>query len=247
MHEFESTVRTRSLLVRGLLLVTFVAQAAVLACAHDARVVSRDAPAGTLRIYLARHGQTDWNAQQRMQGRLDVPLNDKGREQAHLLVERMRGVALAHIYCSSLSRSRETAQIVAGGRPVESLPGLDEQAYGKFQGKVLDGSDTELQKEFDRRRSDPDDALDGGESANQHLARVKATLEMIRETNPSGQILIVGHGGTNAQVLRALFDLTYEQSREIHQDNDELYLIDILPGRGPSLWKLIPAGKLKEL
>ena len=71
--------------------------------------------AGTLRIYLARHGETDWNAARRLQGRTDTALNSTGRQQAAKLAEHLKGVRLDAIYCSTLSRSRETAEIVRGG------------------------------------------------------------------------------------------------------------------------------------
>src|SRR5215475_11690790 len=61
--------------------------------------------AGTLRIYLARHGETDWNAERRLQGRTDVPLNSTGRQQAAKLAERLKGVRLDAVYTSTLSRS----------------------------------------------------------------------------------------------------------------------------------------------
>src|SRR5262245_28683742 len=82
--------------------------------------------AGTLRIYLARHGETDWNAELRLQGTSDIPLNSKGRQQAAKLAERLKGIHLDAVYCSTLSRSRETATIVRGGAPMKSLAGLNE-------------------------------------------------------------------------------------------------------------------------
>src|SRR5215510_5655018 len=77
--------------------------------------------AGTLRIYLARHGETDWNAELRLQGTSDIPLNSKGRQQAAKLAERLKGIHLDAVYCSTLSRSRETATIVRGGAPMKNL------------------------------------------------------------------------------------------------------------------------------
>ncbi len=91
--------------------------------------------AAPLRIYLARHGETDWNVQHRLQGSADVPLNDRGRQQAQQLKEVLQGVRLDAIYSSTLSRSRDTAGAVAGDRRVQSLDGLKEQSYGSFQGK----------------------------------------------------------------------------------------------------------------
>jgi broad specificity phosphatase PhoE len=204
-------------------------------------------PAEALRVYLARHGQTDWNAERRLQGNTDTELNETGRRQAAELAARLDGIDLDAIYSSQLRRSRDTAQVVAGERGVVSLAELNEQSLGEFEGAYLDGRDPQAVTEFERRSADPNDTMGGGESIEQHLARVEEALELIRGRHPSGQILIVGHGGTNAQILRALLGLTAEEAGEIRQSNSELYLIELSPGRDPRLWKLIPSERLDEL
>jgi 5'-nucleotidase (lipoprotein e(P4) family) len=152
--------------------------------------------AAALRIYLARHGQTAWNAERRLQGGKDIPLNDTGREQARALAARLEGIPLDRIYTSALSRSRQTAEPLAGRAPVEALPGLNEQSIGAFEGVYADGREAERYAEFQRRSANPDDALDGGESTNQHFARVRAAVETIRQRHAGGQVLVVGHGGS---------------------------------------------------
>jgi broad specificity phosphatase PhoE len=203
---------------------------------------------GILHIYLARHGQTDWNVQKRLQGFQNIPLNETGRQQAMDLAKKMQGIQLDAIYSSNLQRSNETARIVAGGKiPVTILPELNEQSLGKFEGLNLDGKNAEQEAEYDKRSTDPNDTLDGGESTNQHYARVKIAIEKIRSQHPQGSILIVGHGGTNVLIMRALLNLTAEQADTIHQANDELYLIDLFPDRSPLLWKQIPSSSLDQL
>lgn len=201
----------------------------------------------TLRIYLARHGQTDWNAERRLQGHTDIELNETGRRQAAELAARLEGISLDAIYSSQLRRSRDTARVVAGERPVVSLAELNEQMLGEFEGAYLDGRDPEAVAEFERRSADPKDTMGGGESIEQHLARVAKAFDQIRGRHPSGQILIVGHGGTNTQILRALLGLGFEEAGVIRQSNSELYLIELSAGRDPRLWKLIPPENLDEL
>ena len=205
--------------------------------------VAPDAQAnGSLRLYIARHGQTDWNVQHRLQGWTDRPLDETGRRQAVELAETLKGIRLDAIYSSTLSRSRATAQTVAGGTmTVRSLDGLRERNYGHFQG----GSDTA--PEYLRRAEDWADRLNDGESLNQLLARTRESLAQIRREHPAGNVLIVAHRITNQMLLRALLDLTPDQTVKIVQDNDEVYLVELDPGAKPRLWKLIRPKNLGDL
>jgi broad specificity phosphatase PhoE len=203
------------------------------------------ASAGTLRIYLARHGQTDWNVEGRMQGGTDTPLNATGRKQAAALKDHLRDVRFEAVYSSTLSRSRETAEIVRGQVPLTSLAGLGERRFGKFEGLLSDAPDTG--PEFQRRRWNPQDALDGGESWVAFSDRVRSALQAIRSKHPAGAILIVGHGGTNQAILQILLGLPLDDTRSITQANDELYLIELEPTGVPRLWKLVTAANLRDL
>jgi broad specificity phosphatase PhoE len=205
--------------------------------------VAPDAQAGgTLRLYVARHGQTDWNLAHRLQGWTDRPLDDTGRKQAIDLAESLKGVHLDGIYSSTLSRSRDTAEAVAGSSvTVKSLPGLRERNYGRFQG----GSDTD--PDYLKRVTAWDDAMDGGETLTQLLARARDSLDMIRREHPTGNVLIVAHRITNQMILRALLNLTPEQAVKIEQGNDEVYLVEFDPGAKPRLWKLVRGGNLGDL
>jgi len=198
----------------------------------------------TLRIYLARHGQTDWNLAKRLQGQTDTELNDTGRKQARELAARVDGIELDAVYSSNLRRSRETAKIAAGTSPVKSLETLNEQAIGRFEGLYVDGREATNEAEFNRRSKIDDDTLDGGESRDQFFKRVCGAVGSIHAQHQSGSILIVGHGGTNAMILRCLFSLSPKEAESIHQANDELYLVELPAVHPPRLWKLVPKDKL---
>jgi probable phosphoglycerate mutase len=174
-------------------------------------------------------------------GWADVALTPRGRQQAQSLAEALRGIPVDAIYSSTLIRSRNTAEAVANGRPVVALAGLRERNWGVFTLKKNDDP------EYLRRRTVPGDSLDGGESIEQFFDRVRTTVLDIQRQHASGAILIVGHQATNAQLLRTVFDLTREQAEMIDQANDEVYAIDVLPGRTPLLWKLIRTTTLNEL
>lgn len=205
-------------------------------------LLAQDHP--TLRVYLARHGQTDGNLNRRAQGWTDTPLNETGRTHAALLAERLNGVRLDGIYSSTLSRSRETADTVAKGRSVtvRSLPGLREVGLGRFEDLALD--DPLLKQRPRGEERGPDE----GESPGQVAARVNGAIAEIRKTHATGTVLIVGHAGANGYALRALLDKTAQQMGQVGvQDNDELYMIEFVGGFPPRVFKLIPEGKFNEL
>ena len=226
-------MRTRRIAIVLALTLLLVPRAAVTPAAQGG---------GSLRLYIARHGETDWNLQHRLQGWTDRPLDETGRQQAAALAESLKGVHIDAIYSSTLSRSRDTAQTVAGKTmTVKSLDGLRERNYGHFQG----GSD--MDTEYLRRMNDWNDRLDDGESLNQLLARTRDSLGQIRREHPSGNVLVVAHRITNQMILRALLDLTPDQTVKIAQDNDEVYLVEIDPGAKPRLWKLVREKNLGDL
>jgi probable phosphoglycerate mutase len=143
-------------------------------------------------ILLARHGETDWNREGRLQGWDDRPLNALGREQARELARRLAGVAFDAVYASDLARARETAEIVAEphGVPVLIDPDLREMDYGSWSGLTR----SEIEQRF------PEMERHDGETRERHLERVLAAAERIAVRHPGGRILIVSHGGS----LRAL-------------------------------------------
>jgi len=185
----------------------------------------------SLHLYLARHGQTDWNLDGRLQGSADIPLNTTGRQQARMLARTLAGIHLDAVYSSELKRSRETAEIVHGSASLTMLAGLNERRLGAFEGRPSS-------PEYEHRRQDPGDGLDGGESLTQLLARVQTALEGILARHRSGTVLIVGHGGTNQMIVRVLFGLSAERAAAFQQSNDELYLCEIASGKAQRLWKL---------
>src|SRR5687768_16876002 len=87
-------------------------------------------------LLLARHGETDWNRELRIQGSSDIALNDLGRDQARALAEELAELALDAIYSSDLRRARETAEAVAAqhGLDVRLDPRLRERAFGSWEG-----------------------------------------------------------------------------------------------------------------
>jgi broad specificity phosphatase PhoE len=135
-------------------------------------------------LLLVRHGETDWNAESRWQGHADVPLNDRGREQARRLAEELAVEKLDAIYASDLARARETAEIVGAATGVEVIADHDlrEIDVGSRQGRTW---------------SEIDDRPDwDGEPHEVHAERVLRALRAIAERHPSQRVLVVTHGGS---------------------------------------------------
>ena len=109
------------------------------------------------KIYLIRHGQTDWNRAGKIQGMRDIPLNEAGREQARRLAEGMAGRPVARVFSSSLQRARETAQILADsqGIPLYLVKGLEEISYGDWEGMSMEEIRQRFPNEFAAWWEDP--------------------------------------------------------------------------------------------
>jgi broad specificity phosphatase PhoE len=154
-------------------------------------------------LFLARHGETDWNAEGRWQGQTDVPLNAKGRAQAHALAERMRREGVAAIASSDLSRARTTAEIVAellGIGAIHTDPDLREQRYGRFEGLTRKESEALFPEEWSRYVADWHTTPPDGEPYPALVARVRAALQRIAE-RLAPPALVIMHGGAIRAVL----------------------------------------------
>lgn len=139
-------------------------------------------------LILVRHGRTAVNASGRLQGRADPPLDDTGLSQA----EALRAVLPeeASIVTSPLLRARQTAEAVAGGRPVEVDGRWVELDYGEWDGLPLDGVPA---AEWARWRSDPSYRPPGGETLEECGARVRLACEELSDRAHSGDVVVVSH------------------------------------------------------
>jgi broad specificity phosphatase PhoE len=142
-------------------------------------------------LLLVRHGETDWNAEGRLQGHTDRPLNDVGRRQAAALAERLAGDGITAVYASDLSRARETAAILAARLelPVVLDPDLRERDWGNWEG--LTGGERD-RVEFE------------GETSEAHRDRTLSAVQRIVERHPEGRIVVVTHGGSLRRLQAAV-------------------------------------------
>ena len=162
------------------------------------------------RLIAIRHGETAWNVDTRIQGHLDIPLNDTGRWQAQQLAHALADEPVSAIYASDLQRAHATAQAVADttGAPLVPEPGLRERGFGMLEGRTFAEIETELPEQAQRwRKRDPHFAPEGGESLTALRARIHDTVHRLAARHAGGQVVLVAHGG----VLDVLYRLATGQ------------------------------------
>ena len=176
-------------------------------------------------LLFIRHGETDWNRQQRFQGQIDVPLNAAGHAQAARLGQRLADDPYDALFSSDLVRARETAAPLAAawGRQPTLVPGLREQSFG-----VLEGLDVPTIQE---RHADlwplwlehrADFALPGGESLRQFHARVMDAVRQLASDAPGRRLAIVTHGGVLDMLWRTAQGLPLDGLRACEIPNTGL-------------------------
>jgi len=161
----------------------------------------------TTTLCLIRHGETAWNAERRLQGHTDIPLNAKGAVQARQMAQALKNIKLSFdfLYTSDLKRAADTAHAVVelfGVEPqVDSA--LRERHFGALQGLSI-GEAPLLQPEVWQAHitRDLEHDLGGGESIQQFALRVHNVLNKIRECHAGKTILLVSHGGTLDMMYR---------------------------------------------
>lgn len=155
-----------------------------------------------MKLLLTRHGETDWNKENRVLGRTDIPLNEAGRNQAMRLRERLRGVSIDAVYVSPLSRTMETARIALEGRGSAPVPEerLIEMNFGDFEKADRKDPVYNAAKRCYFRR-----LPGGGESVMDLAARVYPFLEEITTRHKGQTVLLVTHGGI-CRVIRTWFE-----------------------------------------
>ena len=147
-------------------------------------------------ILLARHGETDWNRENRFQGHADPPLNETGRAQAAELAAALANEPLAAVYSSPLRRAFETAQIVGEPHGLEPVPvdALREVDVGSWQGLTRGEIEERFPEQF-ARWLDYEQGWEDGESYDEMGQRVLAALLELAAAHEGERILAVSHGG----------------------------------------------------
>jgi probable phosphoglycerate mutase len=165
-------------------------------------------------ILLARHGETDWNRENRFQGHADPPLNETGRAQAAQLAAVLAAEPLAAVYSSPLRRAFETAQILAAPHGLEPVPvdALREVDVGSWEGLTRAEIEERFPEQFARWR-DYEAGWDDGESYEEMSRRVIAGLLELAAAHEGERILAVSHGGPVRAAYALADGITHSEAR----------------------------------
>lgn len=185
-----------------------------------------------MRLLLARHGQTEWNAIRRFQGSSDVALSDLGRRQAEALGRAVEGRRLAAVYTSPLRRARETAEIALGGRPVPLtiVPELAEFGLGEWEGCSVEEIKSRDGDPYQRWVEAPlDHPPPGSETLSRVATRVRDAIDRIAGAHgmsaTAGDVLVVAHGGVISIYTCHLLGLSLNAIWRLRFDNASITVV----------------------
>lgn len=150
-----------------------------------------------LTLYITRHGETEWNIEKRMQGRMDSKLTSRGEADARLLAERLHDIEFTALYTSPSGRAAETATIIKGSRTIQVIEDerLMEIQLGCWQGMTEDQIQELYREDYDHYRNSP--ALYkrvDGECFQDVKMRLVSFLTDLQASHDAGNLLIVSHG-----------------------------------------------------
>ena len=171
-----------------------------------------------MKIYVARHGQTLWNVQNRVCGRTDVELTKEGIEQAKKLAQKVKKYAIDFIIASPLKRAQQTSQIVAeeNGLEIFTDERLIEQNYGIYEGvERTNGDFLANKRQFAYRYPE-------GESMMQVAHRTYSLIEEIKEKYPNQNVLLICHGGVSRLINTYFKDITNDDFFHYELENAKL-------------------------
>ena len=200
-------------------------------------------------LLLARHGETQWNTEGRLQGQKDVPLNGRGHKQALALARLLGNVPIAQVHSSTLLRCQQTARSIVevnlSGPTLTSSDLLKETGLGLLEGELKSGQSTpELTRHYQRLcRDEIGYRVPAGECLRDVAARVQRFFSSACQVL-QGINLIVGHRNVNKMVVKHMLGLSFDQGYRVEHENQRLYLYF---GASKELWSIWIAGKVGYL
>jgi broad specificity phosphatase PhoE len=181
------------------------------------------------RVYLVRHGATEWNREEIFRGRADCPLNETGRAEARAVAHHLQGTGIEKIYSSPLSRAAETAQAVAAATrvPVIFKASFTDLDFGDWQGMALREVKEKYPDMYRIWRERPEDAsFPGGETLKQARVRAWQGLLGVLQENPEKTVLIVSHRVITKLLICAALGLDESHFWNVKQDTTAINCLE---------------------
>jgi probable phosphoglycerate mutase len=192
----------------------------------------------TTNIILIRHGETAWNAERRLQGHLDIPLNPEGERQAALLATALADEKIDLVVSSDLMRACQTAQAVADvlGMAVQVDPQLRERCYGGFEGLLYSEIEARFPAQFAAWQARDVDAelppgKNLGETFRAFYTRATGAILAWGAANPGKTLALVAHGGVLECAYRMALGLPLETPRDFKVFNASINRFTCQDGR----------------
>ena len=187
-----------------------------------------------MKMIIVRHGEAQWNLQDRAMGQLDSPLTPNGIRQAYALGDRLRRLSFTTLYTSYLGRAAQTVNIIASicDKKVIFNSGLRERNFGIFQGLTL----SEMQEKFPQERQDFEQndfeyIVPEGESLKQLRQRSFQILTAIAQPYLGETIVVVTHGGILMCFFEEVLGIIHKKPLPFKQDNANLCVFEYTNGR----------------
>lgn len=186
------------------------------------------------RVLAVRHGETAWNVDTRIQGQLDIPLNDTGRWQAERLAAAVADEGVSAIYSSDLLRAYQTAHAISRAchLPIVTDIGLRERGFGEFEGNTYKEIEARWPEQAERWRKRDVDFSPGvhGESLRVFFERCVAVASRLAAAHPGETIALVAHGGVMDCLYRAASRLDLQAARSWQLGNASINRLLYTPG-----------------
>jgi len=195
---------------------------------------------GDSRIFLIRHGETNWNKEGRFQGQIDIPLNENGKDQARKTFEYLKNISFNKAFSSSMHRPYETAQIILQNKKdlkIEKIDSLVEISHGLWEGKL----ESEIREKWPlllkNWHDKPEEVImPEGESIKDVSERsVKAFDKICLSQKDNDLSLIVAHDAVNKTLICNILGINYSNIWQIKQGNGGITIIDLFddPSKPP--------------
>lgn len=198
-------------------------------------------------VYFARHGQTEYNKQKRLQGWKDSPLSEEGIGHSQLMGEALQGYSFSNVWVSPLGRAIQTANIMQEyiGFEYETTDDLREVSFGDWEGLTLPEIGEQYPGMWEDRQNDKWNYIPPGGESNKHAReRALRMKERIISSMPESQILVIAHFAINRLVLSQFMNIAPEDVMRMNVPHGIIYRLLHIGGEWQISWQM--AGQLDE-